>query len=624
MQTSFQVLAKNTSSVPRSEQNIDGIQSQANTSEYNRGIFKIVVPSQVQPESHKRMRVVMYISIDRSGSMAETANPHAQNQQSKIQFVVSTLNNMVEYIVSQHELFPNVEFYIALIMFDSTATCTLPLVRVSSDTKDHILQIISELTPRGGTNFMNCFREMSKHASAEQEHIENDTSIPEDCIDRMHVFLTDGQDSNSGSIPTMVKELEIMYPLESKHKKQPTQIMIGYGVDHDSSMLQRLCSHFPTAKQWFVDETEKTGCIFGEILWSSINTAFKGVHLVSNVEIYDFTSMEWKKELTVGDITYDSNKTLYARLPWDTTDVSIQLTYISSEDPENKSCSHIETIMYTDDSATIDSGVEKELWRLDTIVTIDEALKFMQNMSRLPYNSLSSEKNRILEKITAFQEKYIAYMNEKNLSSDPFAVQLADDLFVCISGLMSTNLGERYVSARQASQIQQRAVTINDITPLQQEIVSSMPSSNRRTPCTYEETDDFSYLPSSRTLTASNRDADNAIPQNSDEVQQPSTPRAPVENDESKSAEDAEDEKIVSSFTPSARGVSTKLRYLSRETIIGIRRNISYRDEDTPYSCGGDETFSSHATPQCAVVGRMLSAPMRHQAKPDRTPSAPF
>jgi hypothetical protein len=63
---------------------------------------------------------------------------------------------------------------------------------------------------------------------------------------------------------------------------------------------------------------------------------------------------------------------------------------------------------------------------------------------------------------------------------------------------------------------------------------------------------------------------------------------------------------------------------LSREAIIGIRRNNSHFDEDTPYSCGGDDTFSSHATPQCAIVGRMLSAPAIRQAKQDRTPSAPF
>jgi len=615
MQTSFRVATTSKSSIPAGD-------------EYNRGVFKITIPPQVSGVLQQPMRVVMYASIDRSGSMGEQANAQIQNSQTKMAFVVSTLNNMVEYIVSQHAEFPHVEFYMSLIVFDSSATCALPLYRVASDTKDHILNIISQLTPRGGTNFMNCFSEMSKHASAEQENIENDASIPEDFVHRMHVFLTDGQDGGcQGGIPALIKALDVVYPDESKHKKQPTQIMIGYGVDHDSAMLQRLCSYFPTSKQWFVDDMEKTGCIFGEILWASINAAFKNVKLNSNVEIYDFASMDWKTELTIGDFAHDSVKTLYTRVPWDAAEVSLQLTYFSTEYPENKSHSHVETIAYGDENAAIDPEVEKELWRLDTIVAIDEALKFMQNMSRTPYGSLAPEKDRIIAKVTSFQEKYIAYMNENNLSEDPFAIQLADDLFVCISGLMSTNLGERYVAARQASQIQQRAVTINDITPLQQEIVNSMPSANR---CNYHSQYDSDVYPADdsfqqplRSISSGSNAQNHA---NSDT--EPSTPHPAPDNSTEDAAEDAaedaEDERIVSSLTPSARGVSTKLRYLSRETIIGIRRNNSHFNEDTPYSCGGDDTFSSHATPQCAVVGRMLSAPAIKHAKPDRTPSAPF
>ena len=45
--------------------------------------------------------------------------------------------------------------------------------------------------------------------------------------------------------------------------------MIGYGPDHDSTILQQMCGQFPKSKQWFIDEVEKTGCIFGEILWSA-------------------------------------------------------------------------------------------------------------------------------------------------------------------------------------------------------------------------------------------------------------------------------------------------------------------------------------------------------------------
>ena len=102
-------------------------------------------------------------------------------------------------------------------------------------------------------------------------------------------------------------------------------------------------------------------------------------------------------------------------------------------------------------------------------------------------------------------------------------------------------------------------------------------------------------------------------------------------------ADAAADDKIVSDLTPSARGVGSRLRHLSREAIIGMYHrnghpghNGQYDEEGCDgeyYSCGGgigDDTFSSHASPACARIGRMLSAPYQPQSAPERTPTAPF
>ena len=126
----------------------------------------------------------------------------------------------------------------------------------------------------------------------------------------------------------------------------------------------------------------------------------------------------------------------------------------------------------------------------------------------------------------------------------------------------------------------------------------------------------------------------------------PRTPRTPrgkvsMDNDEvaaadaiaASTATDAADDKIVSALTPSARGVGSRLRHLSRDAIIGMyhRNGLgSQYDENCDnefYSCGGgigDDTFSSHASPACARIGRMLSAPYQPNSAPDRTPTAPF
>ena len=46
--------------------------------------------------------------------------------------------------------------------------------------------------------------------------------------------------------------------------------------------------------------------------------------------------------------------------------------------------------------------------------------------------------------------------------------------------------------------------------------------------------------------------------------------------------------------------------------------------DDFMDSCGGDDTFSSHASPGCARIGRMLSAPSQPRNPVTRTATTPF
>lgn len=674
--------------------------------EYNRGIFQINIPPFTVQNSEvdggcivarQKMRFIIYVSVDASGSMAEIATKRGQVAQSKMDFVHLTLTNMIEYIASQETENPHAEFYIAIVSFDSSAKCVLLTCRVTSENKDSIIQMITNINPGGGTNFQKCFKEIARLMSNESQHIENDSSISDNFVHRMHIFMTDGANNEGeNNIRRLASFLTPTFPetenalsapasasaIPTTTQKVAKQIMIGYGPDHDSTMLQNLCLQFPKSKQWFIDDVEKTGCIFGEILWSAMNTAFSDVKLSSNAEIYDFIDMSWKNEIVIDDLIHDSSRTFYVRTPYSVETVSCKLTYFSTECPTNTSYTNQTLIIYSnqqecgaDETNTqaslpvVSENVEHELWRLDTITTIDQALKFLQNIRLMSHAASVVEKNRLIDVVTAFQEKFLTYVANKNLTEDPFMIQLADDLFVCISGLMATSIGERYVAARQASQIQQRAVTVNDITPLQTEILSSMPMSPSYQAAQYGYADDCydNYPP------AAPRRANYGIGCVADDTHgngnvyatnaagpEPTTPTTPMGNGynsptkktpnagdealkqaEAEAEELKENEKLVADFTPSSHRVGSKLRYLSRETIIGMRRPRGMRygsgndegerdsgDEGEYYSCGGgggaDDTFSSHASPACARIGRMLSAPTPRDATPNRTSTCPY
>ena len=676
---------------------------------FNRGIIQINIPPFADASSsqtptidaphRQKIRVIMYGSIDCSGSMAENAshcqsrqhqNPQSQ-QNTKMHFVHATLNNMIDTIISQQEEFSHVEFYLALVQFHSSATCVLHPMRVTTESKDEILQVISSITPQSGTNFEKCFKEMALLISNESQHISPSTDIPEHCTQRMHVFLTDG-DNNEGnkSIPHLARIL-------GASAVQPTQIMIGYGTDHDSATLQSLCSHFPNSRQWFIDDIEKTGCIFGEILWSSVNAAFTKVSISTpHAEVYDFETMQWKSEICLGDFAYDSSRTYYVRAPWQHDDLACKFTYTSIEAPQDTSCDIVVPMNYTSSSPsaetpeTKDAEVEKELWRLDTITTIDKSIQFFKTMRRMTYQDQVDTKARLIEEITAFQEKFLKYATDNNLIDDPYIIQLADDLFVCINGLAVSSIGERYITARQASQIQQRAVTINDITPLQREIIESTPIADDEVPAAVSRmrgrttsftpgvmasmmmpplVDDdnvpsaYMCTPVSRTRSAYVGCVDNdttttqvlptpsaALPTSTPDMPTDQEPKTPTPSDTPRVDDNLPSEtqeKMISDLTPSSRGIGSNLRVMTRDAMIGMRKfkvrgHAQYYDgdeddingggyyrggggsDDFMDSCGGDDTFSSHASPGCARIGRMLSAPSQPRNPVARTATTPF
>ena len=667
---------------------------------YNRGIIQINIPpftdassssqtpTAVTSQYRQKIRVIMYGSIDCSGSMGENAS-HCQSRQhhnmqspqnTKMHFVHATLNNMIDTIISKQEEFSHVEFYLALVQFHSSATCVLHPMRVTTESKGEILQVISCIRPQCGTNFEKCFKEMVHLISNESQHISPSADIPEHCVQRMHVFLTDG-DNNEGN-----KSIPHLAGILGASAFQLTQIMIGYGTDHDSATLQSLCSHFLNSRQWFIDDIEKTGCIFGEILWSSVNAAFTKVSISTpHAEVYDFETMQWKNEICLGDFAYDSSRTYYIRAPWQHDDLACKFTYTSIEALQDTSCEIVAPMNYTSPSPsaetqeTKDAKVEKELWRLDTITTIDKSIQFFKTMRRMTFQDQVETKTRLIDEIAAFQEKFLKYATDNNLIEDPFIIQLADDLFVCINGLAVSNIGERYITARQASQIQQRAVTINDITPLQREIIQSTPIAEDEVPAlsrTRGRTASFTpgnmasmmmlspidddnvpaiCTPVSRTCSAYVGCVDNdtqvpstppaAAPTSTPDDQELKTPTPGVPADDNVLSETQE--RMLSDLTPSSRGIGSNLRVMTRDAIVGMRKfkvrgNTQYShgeeedgvpcyggsgagyDDDFMDSCGGDETFSSHASPGCARIGRMLSAPSQPRNPVARTSTTPF
>ena len=146
--------------------------------EYNRGILNITIPPILLEGSNAvvrpKMRFIVYVSIDASGSMGETATRRGQAPQTKMDFVHSTVKNMIEYIASQQDENPHAEFYIAVVSFDSRASCAITPCLVTKENKDQLIEVVTNIRPGGGTNFEKCFQEVARLMSIEGDYVKPD------------------------------------------------------------------------------------------------------------------------------------------------------------------------------------------------------------------------------------------------------------------------------------------------------------------------------------------------------------------------------------------------------------------------------------------------------------------
>lgn len=441
----------------------------------------------------KRKRVIFYISADKSGSMDERAT-NRNNSLSKLEYVKRTLIKLVEYLIQQTREKPYHEFYISINIFDSKVFNVSKFCKITETTFLNIIERIESISCGDNTNFEDPLLEVNKQICNESiminniiniENIEkngcNCTLIEDDLceeqISRIHMFLTDG-DNNTGNqnLNYLTNLLYINYSELDKNKKQPQHIFIGYGPDHNNQILNHFTKSCINGKQYFIDNIEHTGFVIGEILWFSLSVLLNNISItITNGQIYDTNSNKWCQTINTGIIPYDMTRTFHIKGFWHHENVDITLDYNIKKINCDNSCSinNSTYIMickhYTkneNNELLINDNVEKEEWRYNTIITLNECMNYLQNKNRIVYDNPREEFHKILQKTKDFYVNLTNYINDKNLQNDIFMRQLSDDIYVAICGIKSSIQGLKYIQARHLSQTEQRATTISDVSSL--------------------------------------------------------------------------------------------------------------------------------------------------------------
>ncbi len=268
--------------------------------------------------------------------------------------------------------------------------------------------------------------------------------------------MTDGEATDGSNDITTLKNLVV---------PDINNAFIGFGIDHDSALLNEISSVGKSA-YYFIDKLESAGLVYGEILHGLIYNLLTEAEInIENGLIYDFKTNDWKETLKIGDIASEANKTYN----------------IISTNPENCKA-HIKANM--DDLEIIfpsilfqDLDLTNHIYRQRTLQMLYEVNEFCNRKRQIENNNNFTQhfmKNHIFnnedihkqqaslkKKLSEFLLEIKKYIVHNNLQNDKILKNLCDDIYICHRTL-GTRYENMFCTSRQTAQGTQRQYTVSN------------------------------------------------------------------------------------------------------------------------------------------------------------------
>ena len=249
--------------------------------EYRFGIFDIKIREEI-PINKKHIH--LFFTIDGSGSMSD----RCADGRSKMEHIHHTLENMLRIFHDNK----HIKLSIHIQSFDTKIKTILKdIPNIHDCDLSFLTNQVRRIYPGDSTNIEIALQNA-------KEEIENyNTANPSHEI--VHIFLTDGEITSGSNNLDLLKEL---VPLNC------TNIFIGYGIDHDFELLEYLSTDKGNEYR-FIDELEKAGLVYGEVIHGLLYKAIEDVKLkLRDGEIYNFQTNKWVTELEIGNLLSEQLK----------------------------------------------------------------------------------------------------------------------------------------------------------------------------------------------------------------------------------------------------------------------------------------------------------------------------
>ena len=380
-------------------------------------------------------------ATDISGSMQYICS----DGKSKMQHASHVLKNMANAIVNN-----NAPVLMASYGFDNKTDEIFSDTVINSENIAEIRKKFDKLQPRNGTN-------IHQSLVCTKTRVENrDQNIKQTCI-----LLTDGL-INDG-----IRDYrEMKCHLSNKCKN----IFIGLGGDHDDIGLQDLASNQLGDEYFYIQEIEKAGFVFGQILHEIFYTALSHISInVTNGEIYNYNTGEWSSELKVYALTGEANKTYHLR-SLTSNDISVCISGCIGD--ENEPSIIEDDITPIPDLMSADNIIEANNLALHVIRQLVLELLYQAHKYSMYKTGIHDTIRSNIKELLANIKKYIT---ENALDASDEYLTLCDDLSITLQ-TFDNYKAAMYSGSRQTSQGRQTSYNITQIEPDHYTYIGEAPS----------------------------------------------------------------------------------------------------------------------------------------------------
>jgi hypothetical protein len=287
-------------------------------------VFGVFSMKFLKVSSDPLKNIILNVLIDMSSSMRLMTSQMPQQE-----LVNLIVKNIVRTLSSE-----STKISLTITGFDDVLHDVQPIIEISPESCEVIKSNIdTKLIPTGGTNIENPIRHMH---DITREQLESNFSP-------CNLLLTDGEENIGSGDPEFLKEFIV---------PGVPHAFVGVGTTCNEILLSSLGRETPDGlgDYYFVANAEDSAIVIAKIIAEFLHTTAKNINIVvTNAEIYDYSTRSWSNSLVIPKITDKVLRTFHLRaLPENIDKVSIMITADSLTEPKIVSCEEIQIVAPTE------------------------------------------------------------------------------------------------------------------------------------------------------------------------------------------------------------------------------------------------------------------------------------